>query len=116
YYPYNFWWLGFIYVFTAIFFAFSVRALTEMQYQNALVVKLLSHPLLVFIGILSYEIYLVHLMILPPLARTGLNKHVFIYSVLSVSLSIFSAWCLHRFFSVPMQRLIKKATTAQLIR
>ncbi len=116
YYPYDFMWTARVYILTGPFFALAVRALTEKKQEVRLGVKIFSHPLLATLGIISYEIYLLHQIVLPSLVKTGLNQYAFPYACSALVLSISGAWIFHRFFSLRVQKFIKKATTAQLAR
>ena len=109
-YPENPAWQSMIYALTAPFFTLSVRALCETQYEKTWIVKFLSSTFFSTIGIVSYEIYLIHQIGFSLFLRLGIKSHPLLYTVLIYGFSIGGAWIFHRWFSLPTQRWLRGKT------
>ena len=101
-------WEAIIYALMAPFFSLAVRALCEIRYQKSYFVKTLSHPVCAFIGVVSYEIYLIHELIIGLLVRLRLQSQPLLFGILTYALSIGGAWIFHRFFSMPTQKWLRR--------
>ncbi len=101
-------WQAFVYCLTGPIFTIAVRALCETRYRESWIARLLSHPISATIGMISYEIYLIHEIVIGTLVRAGLKSSPFLYGILAVVISLGAAWLFHRCFSVPTQKWIRQ--------
>jgi peptidoglycan/LPS O-acetylase OafA/YrhL len=69
--------------------------------------RVLSWSPLVFIGSISYEVYLSHISVFRILARLRLDHLPWLYYPLTFASSIFVGWLFHRIFSKPSQRMLR---------
>jgi peptidoglycan/LPS O-acetylase OafA/YrhL len=77
--------------------------------------RLLAWPPLVFVGVISYEIYLSHITVYRLLSRLHLDGSHAVYYPLCVAVSLMVAAVFHHFFSKPAQRWISSRLTRTLV-
>jgi peptidoglycan/LPS O-acetylase OafA/YrhL len=75
--------------------------------------RALAHPMMVRVGVLSYAIYLIHLIAIEALQRTSLPTPVVV--VLALSISLLGAHLLHRAIEQPALQF-RKALLAKRAR
>ncbi len=104
-------WQAFIYAALGFFLSLGVRILCEVGEESSYFIKklsrFLSHPWMALVGVISYEIYLIHELVIGVLMRLKLSAYPLIFSLLTFSLSIGVAWLFHRVFSLPTQRYLR---------
>jgi peptidoglycan/LPS O-acetylase OafA/YrhL len=64
----------------------------------------------VFIGTLSYSLYLVHDVLLRAVARLWPQSHAWQRAVISLAASLFAAWAIYVLVETPCARLRKRLT------
>jgi peptidoglycan/LPS O-acetylase OafA/YrhL len=69
--------------------------------------RLLSWSPLALVGIVSYEIYLSHVVVFRVLDRLHLDRWLTLYYVICLTLSIAVGWLFHRLFGKPTQRVVR---------
>lgn len=100
-------WQAIIYSFSSPFYALMVRAFCEIDHQKSWIVRFLSTPLLVAIGIVSYEIYLIHVLVIGFLGSLGFRNHAFLYAGFVLFFSFALGWFFHRYFSKPIEQWMR---------
>jgi len=72
-----------------------------------LVARFFAHRALVFVGVISYEIYLSHEVVIGVLVRFGVDNWPWIFTMLAAGLSIAVAAAGHILFSKPTQKWLR---------
>jgi peptidoglycan/LPS O-acetylase OafA/YrhL len=72
--------------------------------------RILNYRPVVFIGVLSYSLYLVHDVLLHALARVWKPPHASLRGVVALTLSMIVAWAIYRVVERPCVRLRKRLT------
>jgi peptidoglycan/LPS O-acetylase OafA/YrhL len=70
--------------------------------------RVLAWAPLVFVGTVSYEIYLSHIITFRMLSRLGLERAPLLYYVLTIAGAILGGWLFHRFYSRRTQALVRR--------
>jgi len=100
-----FYW-SFIYTLIAPAFTFFVLLLALNRDHK--LSRWLSNKILVAVGVVSYEIYLVHQVFVGAYVRFGFSKHPWLYILIVIISAILAALLFHRLFSKPVQKFIRK--------
>jgi len=98
------------YIFVSIgFTGVALTAYIDSPKDKLLIIlkKIINNKLFVMTGVISYEIYLTHQIFNGVLAKTALKSNAQAYSVALFVISFIGAYLLHRFFSTPMNILIR---------
>jgi peptidoglycan/LPS O-acetylase OafA/YrhL len=69
--------------------------------------KVLAWAPLALVGVVSYEIYLTHVIVFRVLARLHLDRWLDLYYAVCFALSIAVGWLFHRLFGKPTQRVVR---------
>jgi peptidoglycan/LPS O-acetylase OafA/YrhL len=69
---------------------------------------LLQNKFLTKIGVVSFEIYLLHEMFIGLIVKLGLKRYPFLFLIVAYILSIFAALAMHKIFSNPINLLLRK--------
>ncbi len=69
--------------------------------------RLLSWPPLAWVGVISYEIYLSHVVVYRTLNRLHLDRWLLVYYAVCVTLALAVGWAFHRVFGKPTQRWVR---------
>ena len=89
---------------TALFFTLII--LYVQTKPQSLITKILSVAPIVFVGKISYEIYLSHQILNGLIIKMGLKNNI-AYALLLVISSILVSWIFYRFINNPIQKLIR---------
>jgi peptidoglycan/LPS O-acetylase OafA/YrhL len=100
-------WQAIVYCFSSPFYALMIRAFCEPEHQKSWLVRSLSTQLLVAIGIVSYEIYLIHVLVIGLLGSIGFKNFIFVYGVSVLFFSFIMGWMIHRYFSKPIEQWMR---------
>ncbi len=103
--PATFWVRASWYLALAPLFTALVTALTFVP--RFWLTRVLSSRPLVFIGTISYEIYLSHISVFRVLGRLHVDRVPALFYVLSFAGSVLAGWLFHRLFSKPTQRIVR---------
>jgi|GEM_PF-2936270 len=99
--------IAFAFLLTSVFFTLLLLILIENEAD--FLSQFLKKKFLVFVGKISYEIYLVHQLINALLVKVGLQTSPTLYIFLLFSLSIILAGGFYRWISLPLQNRIRTA-------
>jgi peptidoglycan/LPS O-acetylase OafA/YrhL len=103
--------LSVIYIFTALFYT---QLILYMSFNpHSLLTRFFSTRFLVFVGVISYEIYLTHEIVLGVLVRMGVKQYPWTCFIGTIILSILVAWAFHVFFCKPTQRRLRRFLSAK---
>ncbi len=95
-------------------FPIIVAGLTD---NRSAVARLMSLKGVVFIGKISYSIYLTHTLVLwgirEVLMRLHLQHHTLLWFLPAVSLTIALSWATYNFIETPAQRFFKRLLDAE---
>jgi peptidoglycan/LPS O-acetylase OafA/YrhL len=69
--------------------------------------RVLAWAPLALVGVISYEVYLTHVLVYRVLNRLNLNQWLILYYVISIALALAVGWVFHRAFGVPTQRWLR---------
>jgi peptidoglycan/LPS O-acetylase OafA/YrhL len=88
-------------------FSISVVALILSLLENENCIRaFLQNRFLVWTGVCSYEIYLIHEIVLGGLVRAALNSWVYLFA--GIILSLFGGYGFHVLLSLPLNRYLRK--------
>ncbi len=99
-------WMASVYILTAISYTLFVVYLTLTPTQ--IISRIFSGKILIKIGIISYEIYLIHEIVVGIAVRLGLKSSPIIFIAVSMLASIATALAFHHIFAKPVQKKIRK--------
>ena len=77
--------------------------------------RVLSSKALVWIGLISFPLYLIHWLLLSIYGILNIDKRPVLHTLVLLALSVFCAWILYQFIEKPIRKYGKSKTTVILI-
>jgi peptidoglycan/LPS O-acetylase OafA/YrhL len=97
---------GLLYI--LISFSFTTLIFNLLNTNGHWVVTLFQNKILAKIGVVSFEIYLLHQIVVGALVKFGLKNYPFLFMVATYVVSIIAAMIMHKVFSDPLNRYLRK--------
>lgn len=89
-------------------------ALLIFSLPHSFINRILSHRVFVFIGLISYPLYLVHQPIISYVKFFNLDLNQVTSNLLIISLSIFLAWLIFRYIELPFRKNIRAGNNIRI--
>jgi peptidoglycan/LPS O-acetylase OafA/YrhL len=95
-------------LYTFITLIFTALVFNSLKSTSNKISALIRHPFLTNIGLISFEIYLVHEIVIGFVTRLDLEKSPLLFIILSMTITFIAAFFLNRTFSNPVNVFLRK--------
>lgn len=99
-------WTTIGYFLTSVVFVALILLLAALP--NALLSKVFSNRFLAYVGVISYELYLIHEIVIGIFVKSTLTENPFLFSIVCFAVSLLVASAFHHIISKPAQKYIRK--------